>query len=80
MGYSLRSGEYHYTEWVHITVLEGNHNYQPAWDNQCDFGELYDLVNDYQENVNLYRDNRYGEVVEELSDKLRQGWRQVAEK
>ena len=75
MGYSLRTDQYRYTEWVHITALGGNHNYQPDWEEACDDGELYDLVNDNKENVNLYRDVNYSEVVEELANKLRTGWR-----
>ena len=67
MGYSLRTDQYRYTEWVH--------NYQPDWEEACDDGELYDLVNDNKENVNLYRDVNYSEVVEELANKLRAGWR-----
>ena len=33
--------------------------------------------NGYKETVNLHRDNNYSEVVEELADKLRLGWRIV---
>ena len=76
MGYSVRTDQYRYTEWVQITTLEGNHNYRPAWDQACDHGELYDLVNDNKENINLYRDINYSEVVEGLADKLRAGWRE----
>ena len=60
MRYSLRTVQYHYTAWVHIIRLEGDgHGYQPDWDYQCDYGELYDLDNDYKETVNLHRDNSY---------------------
>ena len=76
MGYSMRTDQYRYTEYVRMTPLDGEYNYQPDWDQACDHGELYDLVNDSKENVNLYRDVNYSEVVEELADKLRAGWRE----
>ena len=75
MGYSMRTDRYRYTEYVHMTSLDGAYNFQPDWDQACDYGELYDLVNDNKENVNLYRDVNYSEVVKELAAKLRAGWR-----
>ena len=76
MGYSMRTDQYRYTKYVHVTPLENPYNYQPDWDQACDHGELYDLVNDIKENVNLYRDVNYSEVVEEMTKKLRAGWRE----
>ena len=72
----MRTDQYRYTEYVHMTSLDGEYKYQPDWDQACDQWELYDLVNDNKENVNLYRDVNYSEVVEELADKLRAGWRE----
>jgi len=74
MGYSLRSKEWRYTEWVGITYL-GGHDYIPDWNTKKDDAELYSLSDDPQENVNLALDPLYAEVVNELSQKLRAGWR-----
>ena len=68
----MRTDQYRYTEYVHIRWTGG----EPDWDQAGDHGELYDLVNDNKENVNLYRDVNYSDVVEEMADKLRAGWRE----
>ena len=52
MGYSVRTPDFRYTEYVHIKNL-GHYNYEPEWNNPIDHEELYDLRNDPQENVNM---------------------------
>ena len=75
MGYSIRTDAYRFTEWVGITYLGGN-NYEPNW-HYKDHPELYDLINDPEENVNLYNDPAYSEVKSQLRKKLRAGWREA---
>ena len=75
MGYSMRTKEWHYTEWVDIRRL-GHHQYQPNWDKQADHEELYDLENDPQENFNLYDKEEFADVKKQLSILLRAGWRE----
>jgi len=74
MGYSMRTAEWHYTEWVGVTHL-GGADYQPDWENQRDWPELYNLIDDPQENWNLARQSDYSQVLQELSSQLRAGWR-----
>ena len=52
MGYSIRTSNFRYTEYVSIKNL-GNYNYEPEWNNPVDHEELYDLRNDPQENINV---------------------------
>jgi len=74
MGYSMRTADWRYTEWVGITYL-GENAYLPDWENAMDWPELYSMVEDPGENVNLARVGQYKEVVEQLSQQLRAGWR-----
>ena len=74
MGYSIRTRNYRYTEWVKVKDL-GNHAFEPIWNKYADHEELYELGNDPQENVNLYDRNEYIEVKLELSERLHSGWR-----
>ena len=74
MGYSMRTDQYRFTEWTGITYLGGN-DYEPNWDEQKDHPELYDLVNDPEENYNLYNDQDYVQIKNQLRKKLRAGWR-----
>jgi len=74
MGYSMRTADWRYTEWVGITYL-GDNAYLPDWENAVDWPELYSMVEDPGENVNLARVGEYKEVVEQLSQQLRAGWR-----
>jgi len=71
IGYALRTAEYRYTEWVQVK------NFVPDWSDSgfCDFGELYDLINDRKENTNLFFDKTYDDVRKELSAKLKKGWK-----
>ena len=69
----------------------GEETQAPDWANPEDWGELYDLWEDPQENVNLYRspfnlwrsvyirvcrDDSYHDTKLELRKMLRQGWTQ----
>jgi len=74
MGYSICTEKYHYTEWIHITVLDEG-AYEPDWNNPCDHEELYDLEKHPKENHNFYDDPVYEEIKIELSQRLRKGWR-----
>jgi len=74
MGYSIRTSDWRYTEWVGITYLGGT-NYLPDWERQEDHPELYSMTEDPQENVNLAGDPKYAQVVKELSRRLQAGWR-----
>ena len=52
MGYSIRTADFRYTEYVNIKDL-GDYKWEPEWNNPADHEELYDLRNDPQENVNM---------------------------
>jgi len=83
MGYSMRTDQYHYTEWVQITFL-GDNSYEPDWETVCDSNEefqseLYDLSTDPEENVNIVGDDDQADIVAELSTRLRAGWRDEIE-
>ena len=52
MGYSVRTSDYRYTEYVAMRDL-GGYNWEPEWDNPVDHEELYDLKKDPQENINV---------------------------
>ncbi len=68
MGYSMVTERYHLVEWR-------------TWDNAAKTAgelvarELYDNRDDPQENINLADTSKYAGLVEELSAKLRAGWR-----
>ena len=54
--------------------------YQPNWEERCrgegEFNqELYSVEEDPEENSNLVLGDELQEVVEELSRRLREGWR-----
>ena len=55
-GYTVRTRRYRYTEWVYVED-EGLETQAPIWEEaqHADWGELYDLWSDPQENTNLYR-------------------------
>ncbi|ESO88174.1 hypothetical protein LOTGIDRAFT_165917 [Lottia gigantea] len=73
MGYSIRTDRYRYTEW-------------PAFDSRTkkpDFthsygSELYDHVNDKEENNNIVARPENAQIVTTLRDMLRKGWRSVS--
>ena len=79
MGYSIRTAMYRYTEWVMIEVL-GGHDYEPRWEQACSnefHPELYNLLEDPEESRNIVRSDGYTGVVEDLSKRLRSGWRNI---
>ena len=51
MGYSIRTAQYRYTEYVKIKYPSAG-DYEPDWSRPCDHEELYDLTTDPQENWN----------------------------
>ena len=76
MGYSMRTEQYRYTEWVHFT---GPPLYQPKWN--VSYGtELYDHKKDPEENWNRADDPAYQDLRLTLSSQLHAGWRAVNKK
>ena len=71
MGYSMKTNQYRYTEWVHFT---GAPLYQPKWNISCGT-ELYDHKNDPGETWNRADDPAYKEIRLALSAQLHAGWR-----
>ena len=70
MGYTVRMDKYRYTEWrAYDDVL-----YAPIGDSSGE-EELYDHVNDPDENVNVAYDQKYSGIRKQLQQELRQGWR-----
>ncbi|ELU17425.1 hypothetical protein CAPTEDRAFT_207092 [Capitella teleta] len=70
MGYSMVTKTHRYSEWNGFDPS----TITPNWD--ANYGiELYDLQNDPEENVNVWDDPEYAEVIIEMSLKLRDGWR-----
>jgi len=76
MGYSMRTAEWRYTEWVGITY-HGHHNYSPDWSTRKGNPELYSMIDDPQENFNVAGELAYAEIVTELSKMLQAGWREA---
>ena len=76
MGYSVRTAQYRYTEWVKFI---GEPYYQPLWDKNVGT-ELYDHKTDPEENFNRAKDNNYTDIKTELNKLLRLGWRHVLPK
>jgi len=74
MGYSIRTSDYHYTEWVRITLADDGIDYEPDWTDQYDHAELYDLTVDPEENYNFYADASYATIMADLSAKLHAGY------
>ena len=71
MGYSLRTEQFRYTEWVQFS---GPPNYKPIWSEN--YGtELYDHDKDPQENINVAGIPKYAPLVKELSETLHAGLR-----
>jgi len=80
MGYSIRTSDYRYTEWVKINKL-GGLEYEPNWMESCrhgDFRELYNLVEDPEENRNLAVNPDFDVQIAILSERLHAGWRAEA--
>lgn len=70
MGYSMRTQEHRYTEWVGFDP----HTFQQNW-TDVKSKELYILAEDPFEDHNLAEKPLYASLVEQLSNKLRLGWR-----
>ena len=64
MGYSMRTERYRFTRWQ----LRNDPQRVVAL-------ELYDHVNDPQENVNIANDSAHRSIVEKLTKQYLQGWR-----
>jgi iduronate 2-sulfatase len=75
MGYSMRTDRYRYSEWVAFNDT----THIADWDTVHGV-ELYDHHEDTLEDVNLVDDPAYEEILEELSEQLRAGWREVTRK
>ncbi|XP_046579964.1 iduronate 2-sulfatase-like [Haliotis rubra] len=71
MGYTITTDRYRYTEWV--TFLS-KPDYRPQWD-QLHGVELYDHLNDPQENHNIARHASQQGLRGQLRKQLRAGWR-----
>ena len=76
MGYSMLtrvgSSLVRYTEWVRFPGP--SHSWKPMWNES--FGtELYNHTADPAENDNVWQSLRGSDVVRELQDRLRMGWR-----
>jgi arylsulfatase A-like enzyme len=64
MGYSMRTDRYRFVRWQAPDDFDTVHGV-----------ELYDHVNDPAENVNLAGEPEYADLVRELTEKLKGGWR-----
>ncbi len=73
MGYSVRTDQFRYTEWVKFS---GTPKYKPDWNNQVAV-ELYDHQKDPEENKNQASNPEFKNTVAQLSKLLHSGWRNV---
>ena len=72
MGYTMRTDRYRYTEWVYYN----NTAFSPRWDLMFKGAvELYDHLEDPEENINMAKNTTYADVRKSLSRKLHNGWR-----
>ena len=72
MGYSMRTIRYRYTEWV---IYRDDPYFYPRWELDLAGVELYDHDGDPDENFNRAHTRAYECIQEELSKRLRSGWR-----
>ena len=72
-GYSVRTPQYRYTEWVSLQDPELD-TQQPDWGAYRDWGELYDLWADPNETNNLYRLDQWHNTKKMLRKILHGGW------
>ncbi|KAK5643922.1 hypothetical protein RI129_007767 [Pyrocoelia pectoralis] len=72
MGYSIRTNQYRYTEWVGFD----HRNFSIDW-NKVFGQELYDHNLDPNENMNLVTRPEMNEMINFLRKKLRLGWRYI---
>lgn len=70
MGYSINTEKYHYVEWHSWDSDTGTKGpFQSA--------ELYDKINDPYETANIANKEAFSEVVKDLSEQLKDGWRKA---
>ena len=67
MGYSIRTKEYHYIKWNFWNAEKGLKGNLAA-------EELYDLINDPNENYNVSGDSTFSDIKNNLSNQLDSGW------
>lgn len=72
-GYTVRTDQYRYSEYVNL-LNPAEEDQAPDWSSPEEFGELYDLLADPHETVNLYRNNDYHDVKVGLRKILYKGW------
>ena len=74
----MRTERYRLTEWVYLRD-EGQETQAPIWDwdQHADWGELYDLWEDPQENTNLYRREAAHHTRQSLRKILHRGWHKI---
>ncbi|XP_053394531.1 iduronate 2-sulfatase-like [Mercenaria mercenaria] len=72
MGYTMRTVRYRYTEWP---IFRDDPYYITRWDATLAGVELYDHDDDPDENFNRAHDKAYQCIREDLSKRLRSGWR-----
>ena len=68
MGYSMRTYKYRYNEWVNFTW-----GFPKTWTTPHAV-ELYDVIKDPRQTVNIADDPAYSDIVQDLSDQLHKGW------
>ena len=75
-GYTVRTEQYRYSEYVNL--VNGDQQVAdtqaPDWTSPEDWGELYDLASDPEETVNLYRIEEFHDVKLSLRKILYAGW------
>ena len=72
-GYTVRTDDWRYSEYVNL-LNEEEEEQAPAWADIVEFGELYDLTSDPQENNNLYRNKDFQETKIAMRKILHHGW------
>ena len=73
MGYTMRTNQYRYTEWVYFNVSI----WRPQWNYSPSAVELYDHNVDPDENMNRASKPEYAQVKKQLAQKIRAGWRKA---
>jgi iduronate 2-sulfatase len=68
MGYSIRTKKYHYVEWYYWDHIAGERKEYVT-------NELYDSINDSDENENIAHEASSKEIVKQLSEQLASGWK-----
>jgi len=68
MGYSLRTKQYRYTEWVKEMFKNGDGKYNV---NNVYAAEFYDYNTDPLEKVNLVNDEKYAAIIDRLKDNMK---------